>query len=61
MLFSESPKTVKFSMIGTLSAALVMLEAGLMKISLFSYSIVFLVIMLDILVENCLKFYTRSY
>jgi len=32
MLFSERPKTVKFSIIGTLSATLVIFEAGLINI-----------------------------
>ena len=61
MLFSDKPNTVKFSMMGTLSEILVMLEAGLINISLFYSSMDFLVIMLDILVENCLKFSTRFY
>ena len=63
MLAYDNPNTVKFSMMGTLSPIWVILEAGLTKISLFysfSYSIVFFVIILDILLENCLKFYTRS-
>lgn len=44
-------------MMGTLSAALVILEAGLKNYySGFSSTIVLLVMMLDILVENCLRF-----